>query len=95
MRTDTNRFSTFFLDGTNTADNTISGIITTGAGLSSAGQGNQLLVKQGTSRWILSGANAFSGAGITNVAQGINVNAGTLVAGHIQAFGTNGTANST
>ncbi len=93
MRTDTNRFSTFFLDGTNTGNNTISGIITTGAGTSSAGQGNQLLVKQGTGRWILSGANAFSGAGITNVAQGINVNAGTLVAGNNGAFGTTATAN--
>ena len=92
-RTATNRFTSLQLDGSNTGDNTISGVITSGAGTTSAGQGNILLNKIGTGRWILSGANLFSGAGITNVAQGINVNAGTLVAGNNQAFGTTATAN--
>lgn len=92
-RTASNRFTSLLLDGSNPGDNIVNGVITSGAGTSSAGQGNVVLIKNGPGRWILSGANLLSGTGITNVAQGIHINAGTLSAQNNQAFGTTGTAN--
>jgi autotransporter-associated beta strand protein len=56
------------LDGTNTGDNTIAGIIPNGDGSNVLG-----LSKGGTGKWILSGENTYTG--------NTTVNAGTLVLG--------------
>ncbi|MCU0750548.1 MAG: autotransporter-associated beta strand repeat-containing protein, partial [Akkermansiaceae bacterium] len=83
------RPTTLTLDGSNTGDNTISSNITNAAG----GQAVNIINKNGTGTWILTGSNTFTGTGATSAANGIRINGGVLVAGNNAALGTNGTAN--
>ena len=80
------RPTTLTLTGTNTGENTISSNITNAMG----GQNVGIIVKNGTGKWVLSGSNSFTFTSSTN--QGIQINAGTLVAKHSNALGS---ANST
>jgi autotransporter-associated beta strand protein len=68
----------FTLGGDSTADNEISGIISTW----STTTGITSVTKIGDGKWILSGANTYSG--------GTTVSAGTLVVGNNSALGTGG-----
>ncbi len=83
------RPTTLTLGGTNTGNNTISSALTNATG----SQAVNVITKTGAGTWILSGANTFTGTGATAVANGIQVNAGTLVAANNGALGTNATAN--
>ncbi|MBU3666585.1 MAG: PEP-CTERM sorting domain-containing protein [Chthoniobacterales bacterium] len=69
---------TLTLRGTNTGNNTISGVI------ANNNTGTVSVIKSDAGTLILSGSNTFSG--------GVNIDLGTLVAGHDSAFGT-GTVN--
>ena len=91
--TATNRSTAISLDGANTGNNTLSGVITTS--LATSGVSNIVLKKEGVGTWILAGANVFSGANITSTAGtlGIQVNAGVLSIQNNQGLGTSGTAN--
>lgn len=84
------RPTTLTLGGSNVGTNTISSNLTNATG----GQTVNVITKSGASTWILSGANAFTGTGATTVANGIQINGGTLVAANNAALGTNATANS-
>jgi autotransporter-associated beta strand protein len=70
------RGTAWTLSGTNTGDNTVSGVIniTNSGGIASS------LIKAGTGKWILSNANTIGG--------GVTVNGGTLVATNAGALGT-------
>lgn len=78
------------LNGTNTGNNTVSGVIT------SPGQGQvtPLIVKRGASTWILSNANAFTGTAMTDTAgnAGIQILDGVLIARNNLALGSVGNA---
>ena len=92
MQSSASRPTTMILDGVNTGNNTISGVI------SSGGQGQlvPLLVKYGAGTWTLSNANAFTGTAMTDTATtnyGIQILDGTLVAANNAALGTSGTSN--
>lgn len=63
---------TLTLDGTSTAANTISGVISNGSGTLS-------VIKNGVGTWALAGANTFTG--------GVTLNAGTLNINHATALG--------
>lgn len=83
------RPTTLTLGGSNTGTNTISSALTNATAL----QAVNVITKTGAGTWILSGANTFTGTGATTAANGIQVNAGTLVAANNGALGTNATAN--
>lgn len=83
------RPTTLVLDGTNTGDNTISASLTNATGV----QGVNVITKNGTGTWVLSGANTFTGTGATAVANGIQINGGVLSARNNAALGTSATAN--
>lgn len=74
------------LAGTNTGNNLISGNISS----PSFAQGVAVLKKNGAGTWILSGSNTFSGSSVTvaNAANGIQINAGVLVAQNNNALGS-------
>lgn len=68
----------WYLDGTNTGTNTVSGIISNGGGLTS-------LIKEGAGTWRLSGANTFTGTttiqnGILELAGGAAIADGNTIA---------------
>lgn len=80
------------LAGSNTGNNIISGNLSN----PSFAQGVATLTKNGTGTWILSGNNTFSGTAVTglNAANGIQINAGVLVAQNNNALGsTTGSVN--
>lgn len=83
------RPTTLTLGGANTGANTISSNLTNAAGT----QAVNIITKTGTGTWVLSGANTFTGTGATAVANGIQINGGTLVAANNAALGSSGTAN--
>lgn len=66
----------WILDGTNTGDNTISGVISDSA---TTGTGHVVgVLKEGTGRWVLSGANTYEGT--TTVNRGIlEINGGFAI----------------
>jgi len=90
--TASNRNTTISLDGANTGNNTISGVISATGTTVNPGP---ILQKVGAGTWILSGANVLSSNGMTNTGgtQGIQVNSGVLSIQNNQALGTNATAN--
>lgn len=94
--TATNRNTAISFDGSNTGNNTYSGIIT--STLASGGVSNIVIKKEGVGRWILSGANVLTGGNMTSTSGtlGIQVNAGVLSAQNNAALGGTGagTANS-
>ena len=91
------RPTTLTLGGTNTGENVISSNMTNATG----SQGVNVMNKNGAGTWVLSGANTFTynvsggnptgGAGL--VANGIQINAGTLVVANNAALGNDATAN--
>ena len=86
------RPTTLTLDGSNTGENIISSNITDAF----AAQAVNVINKNGVGTWVLSGSNTFTnsaGGGPRNVANGIQINAGTLVAANNNALGNNATAN--
>ncbi len=86
------RPTTLTLDGSNTGENVISSNITDAFGA----QAVNVINKNGVGTWVLSGSNTFThsaGGGPRNVANGIQINAGTLVAANNNALGNNATAN--
>jgi autotransporter-associated beta strand protein len=69
------------LQGSNTGDNTISGIIQNNT-VGVSGTGNVALTKAGLGTWVLAGANTYSGA--------TTISAGTLKVGNATALGNAG-----
>ncbi|MFT3789230.1 MAG: autotransporter-associated beta strand repeat-containing protein [Tepidisphaeraceae bacterium] len=75
------RGTVWTLGGSNTGDNTVSGIIS----MSNTGGVSSSIIKTGLGTWVLSNANTIPG--------GVTINGGTLAAANNAALGTNATAN--
>lgn len=80
---------TITLDGTNTGNNAISGVLTHGAGQ------RIVLNKNGVGTWVLSNANDLGNNGSGTNAGAVNINGGLLVVQNNAALSTNTAANST